>query len=352
MAIADQKIVIQDPRTSTPGLGLVLWMKSVYGDQAADAWAKLRPRILTVTPGWSEAYGLFTKGEAEMVLSYTTSPAYHVIAESSQRYQAAAFSEGHYLQIEVAGQTKKGAANPLAKQFLEFMLTPEFQDIIPETNWMLPAATTSKPLNPVFAGLVQPAKIWLNSPEEVADEPQCLGRRMAGGDEQVMARAVFTALDQGRLARGYSALALILAFCGAALLTIVPLGAPGLADADDQRPVADPALHACAGVSLDAHFSEPRHPGGVRAGPVPGVSRTERYHRPVWSAAFASRARRRRSASWRCSDAMAGRRMCLSIAGVSHRPNIYGLSGMLTAHVFFNFPLAVSLFLNALADHS
>jgi thiamine transport system substrate-binding protein len=165
---ADQKIVIQDPRTSTPGLGLVLWMKSVYGDQAADAWKKLSPRILTVTPGWSEAYGLFTKGEAEMVLSYTTSPAYHEIAENSTRYKAASFSEGHYMQVEVAGQTKKGAANPLAKQFLTFMLTPEFQDVIPENNWMLPAAATSKPLNPVFAGLVQPAKVWLKSPEEVA----------------------------------------------------------------------------------------------------------------------------------------------------------------------------------------
>ena len=28
-----QKIVIEDPRTSTPGLGLLLWVKSVYGDR-------------------------------------------------------------------------------------------------------------------------------------------------------------------------------------------------------------------------------------------------------------------------------------------------------------------------------
>lgn len=57
-----QKIAIQDPRTSTPGLGLLLWVKSVYGDKAPEAWTKLRKRILTVTPGWSESYGLFTKG--------------------------------------------------------------------------------------------------------------------------------------------------------------------------------------------------------------------------------------------------------------------------------------------------
>ena len=61
-AIRTQKIVIEDPRTSTPGLGLLLWMKSVYGNEAPAAWAKLKDRVLTVTPGWSEAYGLFHQG--------------------------------------------------------------------------------------------------------------------------------------------------------------------------------------------------------------------------------------------------------------------------------------------------
>jgi thiamine transport system substrate-binding protein len=165
----DQKIVIQDPRTSTPGLGLVLWMKQLYGDKAGEAWTKLKPRILTVTPGWSEAYGLFTKGEAEMVLSYTTSPAYHQIAENSSRYVAAAFEEGHYLQIEVAGQTKKGAANPLSAKFLSFMTSPAFQDTISENNWMFPAGKTSIPLNSVFDTLVKPTKTLLYSAKDVAE---------------------------------------------------------------------------------------------------------------------------------------------------------------------------------------
>jgi thiamine transport system substrate-binding protein len=167
-ASADQKIVIEDPRTSTPGLGLVLWMKSIYGDRAADAWAKLAPKVLTVTPGWSEAYSLFTKGEAEMVLSYTTSPAYHMIAENNSRYQAAAFEEGHYLQIEVAAKTLRAKDNPLADKFLAFMVSPVFQDIIPENNWMFPAGKTSAPLNPVFDKMVKPSKTFLYSAAEVS----------------------------------------------------------------------------------------------------------------------------------------------------------------------------------------
>jgi thiamine transport system substrate-binding protein len=164
----EDKIVIQDPRTSTPGLGLLLWVKQIYGDKAPEAWAKLSKRVLTVTPGWSEAYSLFTSGEAPMVLSYTTSPAYHMIAESKNRYQAAAFNEGHYLQIEVAGMTMKGAANPLAKQFMAFMLSPGFQNEVPEKNWMMPVADTSTPLNPVFGQMVQPVKSLIFTPEEVA----------------------------------------------------------------------------------------------------------------------------------------------------------------------------------------
>lgn len=162
------KIAIQDPRTSTPGLGLLLWMKSVYGEGAGTAWEKLRGRVLTVSPDWSGAYALLTKGEAAMAFSYVTSPAYHRIEENSDRYRAAAFSEGHYLQVEVAGITKKGDANPLARQFLAFMVSPAFQDIIPETNWMFPAAATSQPLGPVWQELVKPEKTLVFSPEEVA----------------------------------------------------------------------------------------------------------------------------------------------------------------------------------------
>jgi thiamine transport system substrate-binding protein len=168
----DEKIAIMDPRSSTPGLGLVLWVKAVYGDGAAQAWEKLSRRVLTVTPGWSEAYGLFTSGEAPLVLSYTTSPAYHLIAEGTDRYRAAAFAEGHYLQIEVAGMTRKGADNPLARQFLEFMTSAAFQDAIPQTNWMYPAAATSAPLDPAFETLVKPERTLIFTADEVARNRQ------------------------------------------------------------------------------------------------------------------------------------------------------------------------------------
>lgn len=162
-----QKIILEDPRSSTPGLGFLLWMKSVYGDRSAEAWKTLKPRILTTTPGWSEAYGLFTKGEAPMVFSYVTSPAYHIEVEKVARYKAASFAEGHYLQVEVAGAIAASPELGLAKSFLTFMLTPGFQNEIPATNWMYPAGTTDKPLPAAFDMLVKPKKTLLFTPAEV-----------------------------------------------------------------------------------------------------------------------------------------------------------------------------------------
>jgi len=157
----DFKIIIQDPRSSTPGLGLMLWIKKVYGDKASEYWKKLSPRIVTITKGWSEAYGLFLKGESDMVLSYTTSPAYHIIAENKTNYKTADFKEGHYGQIEVLAILKSSKNKKLAKKFLEFTLSETFANIIPTTNWSYPVVKTKEGLPKGFDSLHVPSKMLL-----------------------------------------------------------------------------------------------------------------------------------------------------------------------------------------------
>ena len=144
------KIVLEDPRSDTPGLGLVLWIKAAYGDRAPEIWKGLKPHITTMARGWSDAYALFLKGEADMVLSYTTSPAYHLIAETDANYGAATFAEGHYPQIEIAGILKSSPHQALAKQFLAWLVTPEAQSVIPTTNWMYPVAAIGDALPAAF----------------------------------------------------------------------------------------------------------------------------------------------------------------------------------------------------------
>ncbi|WP_069879710.1 thiamine ABC transporter substrate binding subunit [Bosea sp. BIWAKO-01] len=161
------KLVLQDPRTSAPGLGFLLWMRSVYGDGADAAWTRLKPRIVTFTKGWSEAYGLFLKGEADMVLSYATSPAYHIGAEKKTQYKAARFSEGHYLHVELAGMTRTTRQPELAKRFLAFTLSDAFQSLIPEGNWMMPAKQAAGGLPASFADVIKPERSLLFTPDEV-----------------------------------------------------------------------------------------------------------------------------------------------------------------------------------------
>jgi thiamine transport system substrate-binding protein len=166
LAASDLTIVIQDPRSSTPGLGLVMWVKAAYGDRAGEIWTALADNIVTVTPGWSEAYGLFLEGEADMVASYSTSPAYHLIAEQDDSKTAALFDEGHYLQVEVMGKLAATDQPELADRFLAFMLSDAAQAILPTTNWMYPARTPGDGLPKGFETLIQPKQSLILSAAE------------------------------------------------------------------------------------------------------------------------------------------------------------------------------------------
>ena len=168
LAASDVTILIQDPRSSTPGLGLLMWVKAAYGDRAGEIWEGLADNIVTVTPGWSEAYGLFLEGEADMVLSYTTSPAYHLIAEEDATKAAAPFTEGHYLQVEVAGKLAATDQPALADAFLAFMGSEAFQSVIPTTNWMYPAVTPAAGLPAGFETLITPETSLLLPSDEAA----------------------------------------------------------------------------------------------------------------------------------------------------------------------------------------
>ena len=133
------RIVIQDPRTSTPGLGLLTWMKALYGDKAGDEWKKLNKKIISVTKGWTDAYyNFFMSGEADMVLSYTTSPAAHIMFEDRYDIKSTVFEEGNYITIEFAGILNTSKNKDLANKFLTFIMSEEFQSVIPSTNIMYP----------------------------------------------------------------------------------------------------------------------------------------------------------------------------------------------------------------------
>lgn len=136
------KVILIDPRTSSVGLGLLLWTIEAFGEDNYLAWWKsMKDNALTITDGWSSAYGLFTEGEAPLVLSYTTSPVYHVTYENTTRYQTLLFSEGHSTTIEGVGLLASSKKKAEAKQFIDFLLS-DAQLGIALANSMYPVNAT------------------------------------------------------------------------------------------------------------------------------------------------------------------------------------------------------------------
>ena len=142
----DARIVIQDPRTSTPELGLLTWMKALYGDSAQNKWSQLNKKIISVTKGWTDAYyNFFMAGEADIVLSYSTSPAAHIMFEENYDISASTFKEGNYISVEFAGILNSSKKKQMANKFLDFMISDDFQKVIPGTNIMYPVIDVKMP---------------------------------------------------------------------------------------------------------------------------------------------------------------------------------------------------------------
>ena len=140
-----KSLIVMDPRTSSPGLGFLMWTVKCKGEGYKEYWKKLMPNVLTVSESWSSGYGLFTSGEAPMVMSYTTSPAYHVEYEKDEHIKTVLFNEGNYMQTEGIGILKNAPHMDAAKKFLDFVLTEDFQNELALTNWMYPVIDTKLP---------------------------------------------------------------------------------------------------------------------------------------------------------------------------------------------------------------
>jgi len=96
-----------------------------------------------------------------MVLSYSTSPAAHIMFEENYDISALNFKEGNYISVEFAGILNSSKNKPLAKKFLRFMLSEDFQSLLPSTNIMYPVIKI-KNLPDSFKNIEIPKAIQLN----------------------------------------------------------------------------------------------------------------------------------------------------------------------------------------------
>lgn len=133
-------LVAPNPASSSPGLSFLLTTVAVKGDAYLDYWRALKANGVKVVKSWTEAYNAeFTAGEGKgtrpLVVSYATSPAYHVVDGETT---TTALLETCFREVEYAGVIAGAENEEGAQAFVDFLLSPEVQADIPGQMYMYP----------------------------------------------------------------------------------------------------------------------------------------------------------------------------------------------------------------------
>lgn len=167
-------LVVEDPSSSSPGLAFLLATIAAFPDGWQDYWESLREQGVLVVPSWTEAYyGEFSgasDGDRPVVVSYASSPVAEVVfaAEPIDEPTTAIVEESCFRQVEFAGILDGTDSRSDAAEFIDFMLTNEFQEDIPLNMFVFPARTDAA-LPQVFvdhAVIVEDP--WTLDPEVIA----------------------------------------------------------------------------------------------------------------------------------------------------------------------------------------
>ena len=142
-------LVVENPATSSPGLAFLAASVAYFGeDNYLDWWQALRANDVLVTDGWEDAYynqfsGSSGQGPRPLVVSYATSPAAEVYFSEGKLTEPPTgniLPEGAcFRQIEFAGILRGTAQRELAQQWIDYMLSPTFQEDIPLQMFVYPA---------------------------------------------------------------------------------------------------------------------------------------------------------------------------------------------------------------------
>lgn len=178
-------LVVENPATSSPGLAFLMVTIAEFGEPSEDNdydylefWADLIDNDTRIVEDWSTAYfGNFTQGSEDgiypMVVSYASSPPFTYSEELETATTASLVSDGTcFRQIEFAGILDGTEHEAEAQQVIDWMLSVEFQEDIPEQMFVFPVNNEAE-LPELFAEYAQipenPADIAYADIEENRD---------------------------------------------------------------------------------------------------------------------------------------------------------------------------------------
>ncbi len=141
-------LVAENPATSSPGLAFLMATIAEFGEDGyLDYWKALNQNGLVVVGDWETAYytnfsGSTGQGPQPMVVSYGSSPAAEVIFAETPLDEAPIASiigpNTCFRQIEFVGILQGIENLDLAQAFVDFMLSPSFQEDIPLQMFVFP----------------------------------------------------------------------------------------------------------------------------------------------------------------------------------------------------------------------
>lgn len=144
-------LVVENPATSSPGLAFLLATIAHFEDSETttwqEYWAALVANDVLVVEGWSEAYyGEFTAtsedGTRPLVVSYASSPPAEVYFADPALETAPTASvtadDTCFRQVEYAGILAGTANRAAAETFIDFLLSPTFQQDVPLQMFVFP----------------------------------------------------------------------------------------------------------------------------------------------------------------------------------------------------------------------
>lgn len=169
-------VVVENPATSSPGLAFLFATIGHFGvDGYLDFWGGLVENDLKVVNDWESAYySEFSQwgGPHPIVVSYGSSPPFEVIfaeEEIEQPSTAAVTGDGScFRQIEFVGILKGSNNRKMAEKWVDFMLSPTFQEDIPLQMYVFPVNANAELDDTFQEFLAIPENPAFVAPEDIA----------------------------------------------------------------------------------------------------------------------------------------------------------------------------------------
>ncbi len=143
--IFKDKIILLNPHTSSLGRAMLIWSVAAFGENGySHFWRSVKENIFTIADDQEEGYNMFLAAQAPLIQAYSSSIVYHIKQEATDKFKATIPHEGCFKVVKTAGITARSKNVELAKHFIDFLLSDDFQTIIPERMWMYPCSKNVK----------------------------------------------------------------------------------------------------------------------------------------------------------------------------------------------------------------